>query len=64
MVIELNLTPTAPEPVPTPKEALMAHADEVPDHLKDPDHTVPLSVWEKIRADAAENAKEAAADGR
>ena len=41
----------------------MAERDEVPDHLKDPDHTVPLSVWEQIRADAAVNAKEAAADG-
>ena len=42
----------------------MAELDEVPDELKDPDHTVPLSVWEQIRADAAVNAKEAAADGR
>ena len=42
----------------------MAHADEVPDHLKDPDHTVPLNVWEQIRADAARDAKEAVADGR
>lgn len=42
----------------------MAHADEVPDHLKDPDHTVPLSVWEQIRTDAEKLAKEAIADGR
>lgn len=42
----------------------MAHADEVSDHLKDPDHTVPLGVWEKIRADAEAHAREAAADGR
>lgn len=35
-----------------PKEAPMARPDEVPDHLKDPDHTVPMDVWEKIRADA------------
>lgn len=42
----------------------MAEHDEVPDHLKDPDHTVPLSVWEQIRADAEKHAKEAAADGR
>ncbi|WP_343317800.1 hypothetical protein AAFM46_11065 [Arthrobacter sp. TMP15] len=42
----------------------MAEHDEVPDELKDTDHTVPLSVWQQIRADAALNAKEAEADGR
>lgn len=42
----------------------MAHADEVPDELKDPDHTVPLSVWEQIRSDAQMHAKESVADGR
>lgn len=42
----------------------MAELDEVPDELKDPDHTVPLSVWEQIRADAEQYAKEAVADGR
>lgn len=42
----------------------MAEADEVPDHLKDPDHTVPLSVWEQIRADAEFLETEAIADGR
>lgn len=42
----------------------MAELDEVPDHLKDPDHTVPLSVWEQIRADAEMVATEAVADGR
>lgn len=42
----------------------MAHADEIPDHLKDPAHTVPLSVWEKIKADATRDAAEAAEDGR
>lgn len=42
----------------------MARADEVPDHLKDPDHTVPMSVWERIRADAEKHGQEAVADGR
>lgn len=42
----------------------MTHADEVADHLKDPDHVVPVDVWDKIRADAAKDAKEAESDGR
>lgn len=42
----------------------MAQANEVPDHLKDPDHTVPMSVWDRICADAAVEAEEAAKDGR
>lgn len=42
----------------------MAQADEVLDELKDPDHTVPMSVWEQIRADAAQFGKEATDDGR
>lgn len=42
----------------------MAELDEVPDELKDPDHTVPMSVWEQIRADAGMHATEAVSDGR
>lgn len=42
----------------------MAQADEVPDEQKSPAHTVPLTVWEKIRADAGMLATEAEADGR
>ena len=30
----------------------MAHTDEVPDHLKNPGHTIPPDEWEKVRADA------------
>lgn len=33
----------------------MARPDEVPDDHKVKDHTVPMSVWEKIRADAEAN---------
>lgn len=42
----------------------MAHSNEVPDELKDPDHVVPSSVWEQIRIDAKNDAKAASEDGR
>lgn len=31
----------------------MAHDNEVPDEDKNPEHVVPVDVWEKIRTDAA-----------
>lgn len=31
----------------------MAHADEVPDRLKNPGHTIPKDEWEKVRADVS-----------
>lgn len=36
----------------------MARSDEVPDEHKDPHHTVPLDVWNKIREDADKFADE------
>lgn len=40
----------------------MAHADEVPDDLKDPGHTIPYEDWLKVRADAEKYAEEGADD--
>lgn len=36
----------------------MAKSDEVPDDQKDVAHTVPMDVWERIRAEAERRGKD------
>lgn len=42
----------------------MAQSGEIADELKNPEHVIPMDVWNKIREDAAKEAEEAAKDGR
>lgn len=42
----------------------MAQSGEIADDLKNPEHVIPMDVWNKIREDAEKEAKEATADGR
>lgn len=42
----------------------MAQSGEVEDDQKDPDHVIPMDVWQQIREDAEKEAKEADIDGR
>lgn len=51
--------PQSSPPRPSTSHPIQWLNDEVPDHLKDPDHTVHMSAWETIRADAAVVAQEA-----